>query len=303
MTYETIAQDIKTDAQTLLNKDSLDVLAVRIESENDEVFWRPLIEKALPNKTLKFYAFFSETSPTKGRPDILKYAQFGDKQLIFCVDSDGSYLLEKTILQTPFLFHTYVDGIENFWCYAEGLPEVLKKVKNTEGSSFDFSDFFSRYSDIIYPYLVYSFYSSKEKNVPKHLSRKQLGIRAGFNSIEGFTVFQEKLQRFYADRLTPYQEDADFQTFEKRLNELGLAKENAYLFVRCHDILDRVVVPLLHHISDAHFAVLTTNEEKVNYKNHLESIVYSEIIRENSAFTDCLFYQWIVRDIQIAFQN
>ena len=266
MTYETIAQDIKTDAQTLLNEDGLDVLAVRIESENDEAFWRPVIEKALPNKALKFYAFFSETSPTKGRPDMLKYAQFGDKKLIFCVDSDGSYLLEKPILQTPFLFHTYVDGIENFWCYAEGLPEVLKKVKNTEGSSFDFSDFFNRYSQIIYPYLVYSFYSSKEKNMPKHLSRKQLGMKSGFNSMEGFTVFEEKLHRLYADLLTPYQDNTDFQAVEKRLNELGLAKENAYLFVRCHDILDRVVVPLLHHIADAHFAVLITNKEKLTIK-------------------------------------
>lgn len=179
--YEIITENIKTATQVLFKENGLDGFAVRVEGQTDELFWRPLIEAALPNKSLQFFPYFDESSKTTGLNDILKYINFGDKQLIFCIDSDSKYLLEHPILQTPFVFHTYADGIENHWCYAEGLLEVLKKASDTEGVGFDFVNFFETYSKIIYPYLLCSLFSTKEND--GRLLREELGKQAGFIKI------------------------------------------------------------------------------------------------------------------------
>jgi hypothetical protein len=169
---------VKLQTQQFFRRNGLDGLVVRVEGQTDESFWRPLLETALPNKALLFFPYFDETSTTTGKLDVVKYIGFGDKQLIFCLDSDSDYLLENPILQTPFVFHTYVDAIENYWCYAEGLLGVLKKASDTEGVSFDFVSFFENYSKIIYPYLLCSLFSTKEND--GQLLREELGKHAGF---------------------------------------------------------------------------------------------------------------------------
>ena len=50
--------------------------------------------------------------------------------MIACVDADYDYLLQgatqlsRTILNNPFVFHTYAYAIENLQCFAGGLHEV-----------------------------------------------------------------------------------------------------------------------------------------------------------------------------------
>lgn len=296
---EYVASNVKLETQLTFRQQGVEGLAVRVEASVDELFWRPLIEKALPNKVLQFYPYFSEASTTTGKSDILKYVQFGDKQLIFCIDSDADYLLEKPILQTSFLFHTYVDGIENFWCYAEGLDELMQKVTNTEGSLFDFSTFFETYSTIIYPYIVCALFSMKEAD--NLLSRSELGDNAGFNSMVGFVAFEAYLKQKYAHLLEKYAFNLNFKNFERRLNQLGLTKKEAYLFVRCHDILDRVTAPLMRHIGNAHFKKMATNKEKIDFENRLKANPYKTLVQNNTSVENCMFYQRIIQDIQTAF--
>ena len=50
--------------------------------------------------------------------------------MIACVDADYDYLLQgssegsRSLLHTPYVFHTFAYSIENLQCYAKGLHDV-----------------------------------------------------------------------------------------------------------------------------------------------------------------------------------
>ena len=239
----------------------------------------------------------------------MKYIGFGDKQLIFCIDSDADYLLENPILQIPFVFHTYVDMIENYWSYADGLADVFKKTTNSESSSFDFVQFFETYSKIVYPYLLCSLFSTKEKD--GQLSHKELGKHAKFVIIkkpqQDLSDFKQKLEREYSVLLNQYKGNPSFESFKQRLTDLGLTEQNAYLFVRGHDVFEGVFMPLMQHLGrdfdTAHFKMLPSNQEKAAYQKSRKPYFFDVEAQNNPKMMLCTFYQRIVQDIQTAFQN
>lgn len=63
--YALVVENIKAEAQLLFRQNGKDGFAVRIEDESDELFWRPLIETALPNKALTFFPYFSKQNDYK----------------------------------------------------------------------------------------------------------------------------------------------------------------------------------------------------------------------------------------------
>jgi hypothetical protein len=138
-----------------------------------------------------------------------------------------------------------------------------------------------------------------------------LGKQAGFikiNDIDSDLIgFKQKLQALYASLLNHYAVNPNFESFKRRLYELGLKEEEAYLFTRCHDVFDRVLIPLMQFLGDdlvkTHFATLATNEEKANYYNHIKAYSYSVVAQTNAAMPLCSFYQRIIHDIRVAFQN
>lgn len=121
------------------------------------------------------------------------------------------------------------------------------------------------------------------------------------------TNFKQKLQVLYDSLLNQYLSNPAFEPFKARLTELGLKEHEAYLFIRCHDVLDRVFIPIMKFIGDdlakTRFATLATNEEKANYYNHIKTHIYSIVAQNNPAMLQCSFYQRIIHDIQMAFQN
>ncbi len=309
--YENVALNVKLDTQLSLLRKNLKGFAVRIESEKDESFWRPLIESILPDKTLVFYTFFSEASNTKGKTDIKKYMDFADKNLIFCIDADYDYLLENTdYIGKPFVFHTYVYTIENIFSYSEGLKETLEKAINTEGVPFDFEDFFKEYFNIIYDLLSYSLYSEKIKD--GKLTRDNCGKMVGFlklNNIENDLIeLKIKLEKEAEIFKRQYGNLADFNSFLMRLNELGLTKNNAYLFVRGHDLFDNVTMKLMKFLGYNQLQIefdklrKSENVHEISTRNKLLKTKHFERhLLQNQSFQSNSFYKNIVSDIQKAF--
>ena len=300
------AQFLELEAQYF--KDSIFQLgkdvAVRIEGKkHDEKFWSTVFQIALPNLKIEFYPQCQQypSYGTTGRHCVLLLKDYADKELVLCVDSDSEYLLEMPILDNPFVFHTYVDSIENFWCYPKGFPEMVEKVMGTEGVTFDFTHFFETYSTIIYPYLLCSLFSTKQRD--DLLKRAILGDNAGFLLKTDWTTFEEKLKLQYESLYNQYQLNASFEPFVTRLIHLGLTEKEAYLFVRGHDILDRVALPLIKSVVKSRFATLATSEEKIAYERQLKTHRYDDIFQNNPKMHNCAFYQRIVQDIQMAFQN
>ena len=309
--YENVALNVKLDTQLLLLRKNLKGFAIRIESEKDESFWRPLIESILPDKTLVFYTFFSEASNTKGKTDIKKYLEFADKRLMFCIDADYDYLLENTdYIGKPFVFHTYVYAIENIFSYAEGLKRVLEKAINTEGVTFDFDTFFNKYSAIIYDWLSYSLYSEKIKD--GLLSREHCGKMAGFDkftNIENDLLkLKNKLEKESVFFKNQYEKSDDFNSFLKQSNELGFNKNNAYLFLRGHDLFDSVTVKLLKFIGYNLIQIQFEELKKSSRENEIASINkllktkhFEQKLKQNQSFYRNLFYKNIESDIHKAF--
>jgi Protein of unknown function (DUF4435) len=309
--YEIIAENVKTETQVRLKQLGLKGFAVRIENEKDESFWRPIIESVIPNKTLVFYTFFREASTTKGKTDIKKYIDFAGKDLIFCIDADYDYLLQNTdYIGKPFVFHTYVYAIENIYSHAEGLKETLEQAINTEGVTFDFELFFKDYSSIIYDWLSYSLYSEKIKD--GILSRETCGKMAGFNKLNNIEKdlieLQIKLEKEAETIKKQYESIDDFNSFRTQLNELGYNKNNAYLFLRGHDLLDRVTIKLLkflgYNLLQIKFDELRQlgNIHKITALNkYLKTKHFERNLRRNQAFQSNYFYKNIVSDIQKAF--
>lgn len=81
------------------------------------------------------------------------------RDMIACVDADYDYLMQgrthqsQRILNSPYVFHTYVYAIENFQCYAPSLHNVCVSVTLNDHRIFDFRDYFQQFSDTIFPLL------------------------------------------------------------------------------------------------------------------------------------------------------
>lgn len=310
---ENVVLKIKVETQSSFQRMGVEGLAVRIENEKDEAFWRPLIESVLPHKLLIFYPYFSEVSTTKGKPDMKKYMDFGDEKLIFCIDADYDYLLENPILIKPFVFHTYVYSVENYWSYSEGMKNILENALHTEGIDFDFEDFFNSYSAIIYDWLTYSIYSTKIKD--GQLSSENCGKVAGFVAIKDILtdleVLRNQLKQYKQDLKISYQTIPDFQNFKKRLTELGLNKDNAYLFLRGHDLFDRVTVKLMQAVCDpivkAKFESFKSKGDKKSakvYYSILKQKNYGEHLKQsNMSYKNTVFFERILSDFKNAFKE
>jgi hypothetical protein len=310
--YKIIADDIKADTQVKLRKDGLDGFAVRIENEKDVIFWRPLIESILPNKTLEFFHIFEDVERSaKGKTDIKKYLEFADKDLIFCIDADYDYLIDNSeYIGKPFVFHTYVYALENIWSYSVGLKEILESALKTDGITFDFEQFFINYSSIIYDCLVYSLFSTKVKD--NNFSNSELGGKVGINFTETIEDSLIKLKSELEIEVSilkgVYDYRRNFIEFKKRLTVLGLDKHNAYLFLRGHDLFDRVTVKLIkslgYNLLKLEFDKLT----KLGRENEIEELNkllktknIQKHIKNNKSFQCSIFYEKIVSDFKTAF--
>jgi Protein of unknown function (DUF4435) len=312
MNYEKIINFTKTDAKLKLMQNGLEGFGVRIENLKDRFFWESVLTTIFPTKTLIFYELFpNDEIVAKGKTDMKKYIDFADKDLIFCIDADYDYLLDNTdFIGKSFVFHTYVYAIENIYSYAEGLEETLKKAVNTEGPNFDFNDFFKKYSTITYNWLCYSLYSEKIKD--GLLSRENCGKLAGFvrfNNIENdLAELKIRLEKESAVFEQQYDSLTDFKSFKIRLSELGLTQNNAYLFLRGHDLFEGVTIKLLKFLGYNLLQNRYTELKQLGRENEIENLNkllktkhFERNLRQNHSFQSNSFYKNIVSNIQTAF--
>lgn len=285
-------------------------IGVRVENPNDIDFWDFTFRKALPNSRLEFFpqCHGYPSSGTTGKDCVLLLKDYADKELVLCVDSDYDYLLENDF-QNSFIFQTYVYALENYWSYAEGLKNILEKTTNTEGIDIDLMAYFKSYSEVIYEVLTCSLYSEKLND--GQLTRKNYGKEIGFNTIKilpieaGLVTLNGHLEKFIASLNLDYQSKTEFNTFRKRLSELGLVKQNAYLFVPCHDLFDRVTLPLLKiigkQILKEKYALLDDEGDNKNAAFARLNALKDDLKTHNKAFQTHELFEKIISDIKAAF--
>ena len=250
-------------ANALKPKQSRRRIVAYVESYDDIYFWRTVLSPFEDNDRYFEVMLPSKMNLTRGKKSVLMNFLEGEplgKDMIACVDADYDYVLHgataqsRRVLDSPYVFHTYVYAIENYQCYAPSLHDVCVSVTLNDHRIFDFRNFFLQFSEAIFPLFVWSVMVYRNGNYPRFSI-------TDFNRIAdpgGFTVQNpdaslanvrrkvgvkvRELQRQYPDAKEEY-----LKTKED-IRNLGVTPQTTYLYIQGHHLFDTVVAPILNKV-------------------------------------------------------
>ena len=250
-------------ANALKPKQSRRRIVAYVESYDDIYFWRTVLSPFEDNDRYFEVMLPSKMKLTRGKKSVLMNFLEGEplgKDMIACVDADYDYVLHgataqsRRVLDSPYVFHTYVYAIENYQCYATSLHDVCVSVTLNDHRIFDFRNFFLQFSEAIFPLFVWSVMVYRNGNYPRFSI-------TDFNRIAdpgGFTVQNpdaslanvrrkvgvkvRELQRQYPDAKEEY-----LKTKED-IRNLGVTPQTTYLYIQGHHLFDTVVAPILNKV-------------------------------------------------------
>ena len=230
-----------------------------VEGYDDVFFWRAVLDE-LETEEVGFEVMLpSRSTLGKGKKVALMNAlQKGlGPNLIVCVDADYDYLLQEAnetsafVNQSPYVFHTYAYAIENYQCYAPSLHTVCVMATLNDHDIFDFETFMAAYSRIIYPLLVWSLWCYRY-GYGKSFSLQDMAgiIKTGDVNLQNPNVSLDTLRRRVNSKISSLQRHfqqakAHYKDVEQQLLRLGVTPDTTYLFVRGHDVFDKVAAPLV----------------------------------------------------------
>lgn len=231
---------------------------VEVEDNIDREFWRDLLTPLCPEKELHFNCFQTivkgkDVVEVTGKARIIGLSDSLNENHIGCVDSDYDWLLSdktqdgKTISNSKYLLQTYAYSIENLMCEAESLSDFC--CDNTEESvEFDFTDYLNRFSKIVYPLLIWSVYLYGNGNTSFTPTdwRKML-VNAEKDAETSLAIVDSKVQVAIEKLDADYETDAAEKDKIKQIlkDEKDVTEDNAYLYVRGHDLFDHLLASVL----------------------------------------------------------
>ncbi len=246
-------------ANALRGKQARRRIVAYVESYDDIYFWRTVLSTFENEKRYFEVMLPSKANLTRGKKSVLMnfMGNHVGPDMIACVDADYDYLLQgctaqsKKVIQSPYVFHTYVYAIENFQCYAPSLHDVCVAVTLNDHRIFDFREYFREYSEICFPLFVWSVWAYRSGNYT-HFSLTDF---SRVTDPGGFTVqtpevslknvrhkVQTKLHEL--QRQYPDNKDAYLKTKSEILT-LGITPQTTYLYMQGHHLFDTVVVPIM----------------------------------------------------------
>jgi len=250
-------------ANSLTSKKSRHKIIAYVESYDDIYFWRTVLSEFEDDKRYFEVMLPSKVNLTRGKKSVLMNFLEGEplgKDMIACVDADYDYLIQgrtsqsRRVLESPYVFHTYVYAIENYQCYAPSLHNVCVSVTLNDHRIFDFREYFRQFSEVLFPLFVWSIMLYRNGNY----SRFSI---SDFNRIAdpgGFSVYKpepsianvkrkvrtkiNELQRLFPDAKEEY------LTTKNDLKVLGVTPQTTYLYMQGHHLFDTVVSPILSKV-------------------------------------------------------
>lgn len=292
-----------------------------VESFDDVLYWSQLL-RPLERDGLHFEVVLpSRTSLSKGK----KVAMANDlgPEMIACVDADYDYLMQGSTEQSerlcgdPWVFHTYAYAIENLQCYAPALQGVCVMAALSDESLFPFEQFLADYSRTIWPLLVWNVWAYRY-GFYKQFSLSDLARVVAIEEINFHHPEQtiEQLRRRVNAKVSRLQRTfpegrATYKPLQESLLRLGLTPETSYLYMRGHDLMDGVVVPLLTAVCerlrrDRENEIHRLAVHQLQMQNELSAYRHAispvdEMMRKHTLYTQCPLYQRTQRDVQQAF--
>ncbi len=294
-----------------------------VESYTDIFFWRSILDD-FRHDGIEFEIMLpSRTDLSRGKKQAMMNT-LGEnlgKYMVACVDSDYDYLLQgssptsREMLSNPYVLHTYAYAIENYQCYAPSLHEVCVMSTLNDHKIFDFEEYMKLYSNIVYELFIWSVWLYRN-NMYKEMP---LNSFLGFVSVEKMNIMKpsdslEEL-RHRVNRKVAYMQrnypkaKGKLTPLKLELERLGVTRDNTYLFIQGHHILENVVMAVMDPVCtqlrrerEREIKALA-NGRKQQMDNELASYNHSQcpidqMIRRNTDFKDAGLYQLLKRDIQ-----
>ena len=251
-------------ANALRGKKARRRIVAYVESYDDVYFWRTVLSPFENDKRYFEVMLPSRKNLSRGKKSVLMnfLSESIGPNLIACVDADYDYLLQgatpqsRSVVNNPYVFHTYVYAIENYQCYAPSLHDVSVAITLNDHRIFDFRDYFTKYSECCFPLFVWSVWAYRTGN-HSHFSLSD------FNRITdpgGFTLrdpevsltnLQRKVNQKIKDlqRLFP-EAKAVYTQVKDSIRRLGVTPQTTYLYMQGHHLFDAVVAPILTKVCE-----------------------------------------------------
>ena len=250
-------------ANALTSKKARHRIVAYVESYDDIYFWRTVLSEFENDKRYFEVMLPSKANLTRGKKSVLMNFLKGEplgKDMIACVDADYDYLLQgatnssRQVLQSPYVFHTYVYAIENFQCYAPSLHNVCVSVTLNDHRIFDFQEYFRQFSEAIFPLFVWSIMVYRNGNYPKFTITdfNRIADPGGFNVQNPFPSIANVKRKVHTkindlQRQFPEAKD-EYLATKDSIKALGVMPQNTYLYIQGHHLFDTVVSPILSKV-------------------------------------------------------
>lgn len=248
-------------ANRLQSRASRHKIVVYVESYDDIFFWNDLLTLVEDDRVEFEVMLPSRTSLGRGKKIALSN-RLGP-HMIACVDADYDYLMQgatptSTLLCTsPFVLHTHVYSIENFQCYAATLHNVCVMATLNDRHLFDFESFMTRFSEIVFPLLVWNVWCYKYgvfsqfslSDFAAVVELRRINFHHPEETLEQLRHRVNKKINWLQHRFP--QGRTTYKPLREQIVALGVTPATAYLYMRGHDLVDVVVGPLLSGVCDA----------------------------------------------------
>ena len=294
-----------------------------VESYDDVFFWRSVLQD-FETEQIKFEVMLpSRRNLSKGKKAALMNRlgpSLGD-YMIACVDADYDYLMQgatevsRTLLSSPYIFHTYAYAIENYQCYAPSLHTACVMSTLNDRSILSFEAFMEEYSRTIWPLFVWSIWTHRNGHANTY-SITDLAQTITFHDInpwhpeKALEHLRDNVNKKVAwlQRKFPKAKDSYLKLRKSLQEDLGIHPADTYLYIQGHALMDGVVLPLLTPICN----ILRREREKEiaqlalhgkQKQNELSGYRHSQspidlMLRKGTAFKQSKPYQELCADIK-----
>jgi hypothetical protein len=250
-------------ANALTSKKARHRIVAYVESYDDIYFWRTVLSEFENEKRYFEVMLPSKINLTRGKKSVLMNFLEGaplGKDMIACVDADYDYLIHgrtaqsRRVLDSPYVFHTYVYAIENFQCYAPSLHNVCVSVTLNDHRIFDFREYFRQFSEALFPLFVWSIMLYRNGNYTKFsISDFNRIADPGGLSVQNpepsIANVKRKVRTKINDLQRQFPEAKDeYLATKEDIKALGVTAQTTYLYIQGHHLFDTVVSPKLSKV-------------------------------------------------------
>ena len=309
-------------ANKLKSKAARRRIVAYVESYDDIYFWRTVLSR-YEDQTRYFEVMLpSHQKLERGKKSVLMNFignQIGP-DMIACVDADYDYLLQgateqsKKVLESPYVFHTYVYAIENMQCYAPSLHDVCVAVTLNDHRIFDFEDYLRQYSEAILPLFIWSVWAYRTG----HHNRFSLTDFGRVADPGGFSVADPQpsinhLRHKVGTKVRQLQQQypnakEEYLKTKESIKALGVTPQTTYLYIQGHHLFDTVLVPILNKVcnrlrQERQDEIYRTAQHHTQRRNEMSCYEHSlqdirQTLKKNTGYMMSEPFQRVLKDIE-----